>query len=101
MLGHMALSDLQTALNAKANALTDTVQKELCLNYISRLISVKTAIATLEADQIQSYSRNGFSVTRRQIDEMARKEASLERQISQILYSSISIADMSAEGGNG
>lgn len=86
-------TDLQTALEALADDLDDTVAKLECKILIDQYVDAIEAQATTVSSDVQSYTIGGRTVTRREVVGMQNQVLSLKRQINELLYGNISYAD--------
>ena len=92
------LTDLKTSLETLADELDDDVQKYKCKIYIGQYIDALTAQSTNTSPDVQSYTINGRTVSRREIISMQKQVDNLEARINRILYGSVSLADFRIKG---
>lgn len=99
-----ALTDLQTALLAKASLLTDAVSKAEAEAYIAEYIALRTAILSLSSATVSSYSIAGRTVTRADLPRLRAQAVAVRDEINNALASdasvsvAVAVGDMSGMG---
>lgn len=81
-----ALLNLKAALETRAAALDDELERLECVALIDEWYNCRTAVAALTATNVVSYSINGQTVTRREIPSMTRRASELYNEIKAILF---------------
>ena len=79
-------SDLVTYLQARAAELVFELDKLECLDLISRWNSIRTAVAALESNEVQSYSIAGRSVQRKDLPSLQSQADDIYSTVKALLY---------------
>lgn len=81
-----ALSDLKTALDARAAVLDDELERLECLALISEWYDCQVAVQALESTNVVSYSINGQTVTRSELSSRRTRAVQLYSEIKAMLF---------------
>jgi len=89
-----AIANLQTEWETQIATIGDDLSKANATYVLSRYIAAIQKIASIEAQNIDSYSIADRSVTRRRIAEAQSLAKNLEAQLSQACYGSATLVDL-------
>lgn len=81
-----SLSNLKTALEERAAALSDELEKLECLSLIDEWYDCQVAVQALESTNVVSYTINGHTVTRSELSSRRARAVQLYGEIKAILF---------------
>jgi len=80
-----AITDINTALLAKAATLTDAVDKAECEAFIAEYVALRTAILALSSSSVTSYSIAGRSVTKNDLGKLRQQAQAIRGEIGRFV----------------